>query len=289
MHTVRQQGITNLSTWIFQGNPDRFDIDEYLKNATQIYWSVTRKSYESRISLGDRVFIWRAMGKQRTRAGIVAIGEIIENPVQRSRVKSPRFLGSNLWVRQQDDPTVIKTGVLLSETRLTLEEGMLPAELVAVDEILGDLQIVKSRQGTNFLLSEGHAERLVELWRNGSDPFDDIRDGDFSVPEGRVKLAVHRSRERNPALRRRAISSFKAIHGNVYCEVCSFSFQRTYGELGEGYIEVHHKKPLHEIEPGEVTRVSDLLLVCSNCHSVLHRGDPAENLLRLNSLFSGRG
>jgi hypothetical protein len=51
------------TTFIFQGNPDRFDIDGYLAQAKgRISWLVT-SSYKE-ITAGDQVFIWRARGSK---------------------------------------------------------------------------------------------------------------------------------------------------------------------------------------------------------------------------------
>ncbi len=74
--------------------------------------------------------------------------------------------------------------------------------------------------------------------------------------------------ERNPSLRSKAID----IHG-FRCQVCDLAFEERYGELGEGFIEVHHLKPLADYE-GEVTvdPRDDMAVVCSNCHRMLHRG-----------------
>lgn|GEM_PF-3425523 len=73
--------------------------------------------------------------------------------------------------------------------------------------------------------------------------------------------------ERKPKLRAEAIK----IHG-MKCMACDFDFAETYGERGEGFIEVHHVKPISEI--GEETLVdpqNDLIVVCSNCHRIIHR------------------
>jgi len=47
--------------------------------------------------------------------------------------------------------------------------------------------------------------------------------------------------ERDPRVRARSIG----IHGTV-CQVCGFDFGAAYGEHGEGYIEVHHLRPLSD-------------------------------------------
>jgi hypothetical protein len=71
-----------MQTWLFQGNPDEYDIDGYLQSRpAQLVWLVTR--YASEIAVGDRVYLWRNQGKQNAIAGVVAEGIIIAPPEQR--------------------------------------------------------------------------------------------------------------------------------------------------------------------------------------------------------------
>jgi hypothetical protein len=57
-----------MHAWIFQGNPDDFDIDGYLATApAQFPWLVTR--YGKEIEVGDRVYIWRNQGQDKAIAG----------------------------------------------------------------------------------------------------------------------------------------------------------------------------------------------------------------------------
>ncbi|WP_433709127.1 HNH endonuclease [Paenibacillus illinoisensis] len=44
-----------------------------------------------------------------------------------------------------------------------------------------------------------------------------------------------------------------------------------YGRLGQKFIEAHHKKKLSDMVPGETTKVEDLVMLCSNCHRMIHR------------------
>lgn len=93
------------------------------------------------------------------------------------------------------------------------------------------------------------------------------------APEGRVILAIHHRRERDPQLRQRKIQAVMRAHGSLTCEVCGFDFGATYGDVGDGYIEVHHVTPLHA--SGETTtRLVDLAVLCSNCHRMIHRRTP---------------
>ena len=57
--------------WIFQCNPDRFDIDGYLKqNTGELSWLVAR--YAADIKIGDTVYLWRSGDD----AGLVGEAEV---------------------------------------------------------------------------------------------------------------------------------------------------------------------------------------------------------------------
>lgn len=59
-------------------------------------------------------------------------------------------------------------------------------------------------------------------------------------------------------------------HYGYVCQVCGLNFEKAYGELGKAFIEVHH---LHPVSQGErqVNPIEDLIPLCSNCHSMIHR------------------
>jgi hypothetical protein len=86
--------------------------------------------------------------------------------------------------------------------------------------------------------------------------------------------------ERSPEARRRCIEA----HGAVCC-ICGFSFGAVYGSVAEGYIHVHHLRPLSEIR-GEyvVNPVEDLRPVCPNCHAVLHLGGQCRTIEEVRQL-----
>jgi 5-methylcytosine-specific restriction protein A len=89
--------------------------------------------------------------------------------------------------------------------------------------------------------------------------------------EGRVKFQLHRRKERNRGAVRRKKEITLARHGALLCEVCDFDFMRLYGALGHGFAECHHKLPLAALEEGHRTRLSELAIVCANCHRMLHK------------------
>lgn len=101
-----------------------------------------------------------------------------------------------------------------------------------------------------------------------------ITEDDLSFPEGKKKLRVHVSRERNPKVIKEAKRVFKDKHGKVFCEVCGFDFEALYGELGKDFIEGHHSIPVSDLDHDGTTHVKDIVMVCSNCHRMLHKKRP---------------
>lgn len=88
-----------------------------------------------------------------------------------------------------------------------------------------------------------------------------------SHTEGRKKQYYTTRYERDSRNRNEAIR----VHGTK-CMICGFDYEKVYGELGRGYIEVHHIKPLaSQEEEVRVNPETDLICVCANCHRMLHR------------------
>ena len=100
---------------------------------------------------------------------------------------------------------------------------------------------------------------------------DDI-DDDARVKEGGLLYRYHLSRERNTNIVKKKKEKVFKLYGKLECELCSFDFKKIYGEVGHGFIECHHKKPLYTLIEETETTLDDLMLVCSNCHRMLHRG-----------------
>jgi len=93
--------------------------------------------------------------------------------------------------------------------------------------------------------------------------------------EGKAKMLQHLHRERNANLIKKAKKKFKSEHqGKLYCEICETDFSQVYGALGKDFIEAHHIKPVSEMQDGEETSINDIVMLCSNCHSMVHRKKP---------------
>ncbi|MCW5202629.1 HNH endonuclease [Desulfobulbus sp. US4] len=100
--------------------------------------------------------------------------------------------------------------------------------------------------------------------------------------EGTFKRVTVNAYERNLKAREKCIK-----HYGAKCCVCEFDFENVYGELGAGFIHVHHLIEISTIgETYEVDPVEDLCPVCPNCHAMLHREKPAMLPEKLKSLIN---
>jgi len=88
--------------------------------------------------------------------------------------------------------------------------------------------------------------------------------------------------ERNPLNRQICLQ-----HKGYTCAVCGFNFEERYGTLGKEFIHVHHITPVAQMGPGYVVKpLEDLVPVCPNCHSMLHRTTPPMSIEDLRSLIT---
>jgi hypothetical protein len=93
--------------------------------------------------------------------------------------------------------------------------------------------------------------------------------------EGRTAFLSILRRERNQRLANEAKKDFAKKHGGrLFCEVCGFDFTKKYGDRGIGFIECHHKVPVSSFRREKTTSLRDLVLLCSNCHSMIHNKLP---------------
>ena len=74
-------------------------------------------------------------------------------------------------------------------------------------------------------------------------------------------------------------------HYGLNCSVCGFNFAKTYGEIGTGFIHVHHLRSLSEVGEGyTLNPIEDLRPVCPNCHVMLHQHRPTYTIEELKAI-----
>lgn len=114
---------------------------------------------------------------------------------------------------------------------------------------------------------------LDEFTKKYSFEFDEYFEEELeseNLLEGLTKQIIVNVYERNPIARKRCIE-----HYGAKCFICTFNFEKKYGQIGEGFIHVHHLKELSSIkEEYEIDHEKDLIPVCPNCHAMLHKKKP---------------
>jgi 5-methylcytosine-specific restriction protein A len=124
------------------------------------------------------------------------------------------------------------------------------------------------RGSGRFIPSES-AFLLQRVWReHGPMAPEPCRIVPGTYPEEAVSRIETNRYEQDPEARRVCL----AFHGTS-CAACSFSFEVSYGDIGEGYIQVHHVVPASQL--GGTYRldpIADLVPLCANCHAMAHRG-----------------
>jgi 5-methylcytosine-specific restriction protein A len=125
--------------------------------------------------------------------------------------------------------------------------------------------------------SAGHGKKCFKLLEENGFPIvlksdaivypDDVQEAHY---EGAVSKVTVNRYERDDTARAKCIE-----HYGLNCSVCNFNFGKAYGELGAGFIHVHHLTLISSIRKEyQVDPIKDLRPVCPNCHSMLHKRRP---------------
>jgi len=99
-------------------------------------------------------------------------------------------------------------------------------------------------------------------------------------------IRFHKRIERNTQLARKV----KEIQGYT-CKACGLNFETTYGQLGENFIEAHHLTPLSKLNGDRILLDvrTDFTVLCSNCHSMIHRLEDTSDVALLESIIKQHG
>ncbi|UOT02127.1 HNH endonuclease [Rhodococcus opacus] len=203
---------------------------------------------------------WKALRANDSR--VIALSELLQQlPLHPSETRPPNFRS----------PGSVRGKTWNISTRLPGYAGK-PTKGNALDKVVLE----------DFLAHEGEMRATAQAIRAGiksgslldvDSQLVDIDELDDEAPEGRLLQRKHFARERSKSLRKRKIERHLQTNGTLACAVCDFDFNATYGDHGDGYIECHHVVPLHA--SGEKkTRLEDLILLCANCHRMIHRRSP---------------
>lgn len=120
-----------------------------------------------------------------------------------------------------------------------------------------------------------------QILNNSINLFANEIDSEIEYSEGKTKKVTVNSYERNNHARNECIKHFGMI-----CQVCQFNFQEKFGILGVDFIHVHHKIDIASIgNEYLVNPLTDLIPVCPNCHSMLHKKTPSYSIEELKEIM----
>jgi 5-methylcytosine-specific restriction enzyme A len=259
-----------LLTW----NPARYDWDELPRLARRLENGQTAGTTWScgqtrRIEKGDRLFMLRQGSEPR---GIVGSGRAAGRVVREEHWDEERAARGD------------KANYIEVEFDALIDPAC-DQPLPRVSLIGDGLSLVHwATQMSGIGIPPRALAELEALWASHlgveSAP-QDAFDEEMSALEGEIRIQMSRHRARERALRKaKIVQALAQSRGHLRCEVpgCGFDFRETYGEIGRGFAEVHHLKPLANLEAPYRTRLTDLAIVCSNCHAVIHRGGESRPL-----------
>lgn len=241
---------SQISYWVFPANLNYFDIHKYISDYNGlIYWNQAG----CKPSVGDIVYMYVSRPEQKLRYCM-------------------RIVGVNIHPCEE----------IFSEVRPYKHGTKIPKKYCRLQLIKSfyDDRLSNSAIKENHFLSErDQFNRKIKISPNFLSYIDSVLCDDCVIediyevpnrpgyPEGAVETILVNRYERNPENRRICIE-----HHGVKCLVCGFDFENLYGEMGRGFIHVHHIVPLSTIGHSYVIDpITELIPVCPNCHAMLHK------------------
>jgi 5-methylcytosine-specific restriction protein A len=262
------------TTYLLTWNPNSWEWDDIEAEAertaegksVQDRWSCGNTK---RILPGDRLFLLRQGREPR---GIVASGWATSVSYE-----GPHWDGE----RRDKGDTALHVDVRFERILNPALDDPLPMSALKV----GPLASVNwATPASGIRIKEG-IEDLERLWAAHTWAYEAMEGKEPSALEGTITLAMRRHRSRERWLRDAKLEDAKrANSGRLRCEVpgCGFDFFETYGEIGRDFAHVHHLRPLGELTRPSETSLTDLAVVCANCHAMIHRGNvtrPLDHLM----------
>ncbi|MEB1809544.1 MAG: HNH endonuclease [Bacillaceae bacterium] len=235
--------------WLVPANPTEFDLHRAFSERDTLDWKRSVK-YEN----SDLLFMYVSGKTRKVRYKVEVIeGLVCQNATAHHKtfwIDEDKYEQSKEWdytrIRLVDE--VDTDGLSLEELRKQGLKGNIQGPM----KLTGDLRDYVMSFFTRDL-TEGFYPEEVSV----PDSFE----------EGKCKTIVVNTYERNPIARKQCIE-----HYGVECQFCQFDFEKVYGDVGKDFIHVHHLVPLHTIKQNYIVDpIQDLIPVCPNCHTMLHR------------------
>lgn len=253
-------------------NPDEWTWDD-LDRDYECTWEggsvakLWRTANRKDVFVGMRFYLLKQGHEPR---GIMASGTVAEVPKTYGTVKAD---GSDQYAVRVTFDTILHPD----------DDDLLPRETLIGHPVLSTVHW--DTAGSGIKIAPESAIELDALWRAHL-----VMGGGFPGPAGsptsvlpnderhyyegaKRQMSVDRY-ERSGLARKAAIT-----HHGLTCRCCGMNFEEMYGDIGEGFIHIHHLTPMSTDEDRKVDPKTDLVPVCPNCHAMLHRREREPRLV----------
>ena len=137
-------------TWLFQSNPQLYDLRAALRTLKEQVWSVSR--YAKEIRTGDRIYLWEA----GPYGGVIGVAEVSEPPCCR-----PEPWEQLAFIRAHD--VFLKERVRTKLRILQVFDPLVQRHVIIDRPEFRTLAVLRCSRGTNFRLSEEETDALDSL------------------------------------------------------------------------------------------------------------------------------
>ena len=248
-------------------------------------WNSTRWDWANRAQMvNDTAAGRRVPGRWATgvRTGGISPGDrafLLQQGPLRGMVASGSFTSEVFQAPHWDDTP----GKVANYANVSWDRVLSDDDMVSIEEVKAQVHALNwdRLQGSGVALPTDGSQQMEDLWQDDSPFTSPEEEGAETHTEGAVARVTVNRYERNP----RARAACLAHYGPV-CQVCEMSFADRYGDIGAGFIHVHHLKEISSIgEAYVVDPIADLRPVCPNCHAMLHTQTPAYTPEELSKLL----
>jgi len=143
---------------------------------------------------------------------------------------------------------------------------------VATGKGLGNVSKIDREVWEDLGGNPAKTKELANLIRAGVEIVEGIKEETTECEvfaEGKVVTETHLRRERDPKLRNKLLEQRKKF-GALECDICGCTSLSQSSDLGEAIFEAHHIIPLSASQLCQ-TKLTDMTLLCANCHRMIHR------------------
>lgn len=233
-----------MNYWILPWNKDVFNLSQCLKDFGFVEWRQKNK-----LAVGDIVFIYCSTPVRQIRY-MMRVSKI--NIPYKETVNDDYLFGYAYKLKETDYYARFEPIAEAPEDNPQLSYRKLQ-DLGVISKLQMGMKVPKAI--------------LSHILDNFDVVFDDLTQ---TYTEGKAHKLSVTSYERNQQARAECISKY---NNDYSCQICGLNFEHKYGEIGKGFIHVHHIDFIssgggvsHEIDPA-----NGLIPVCPNCHAMLHR------------------